>query len=280
MTKNHMVTILAIVLSSTAYGQDGIRLLYQMPAKSQYSFLIHNTSLQTSQATGQESSVNVLLDMAMNLRVKDVVLNRSTIELRVDSTTVRRGPNAPVFRLAVLDNVKFDLTITPDGTMLRSDASQQDSTLEELSKVMEAYRLLDWIFTPFPRHDLKRGESWTIARIDTTILNFGPVINKISVQYTLNSQVDTLGVLCWRIDFKSTDYTLSGDISGTGFVARFEGIGRIDGRAYHDALTGAPVTMTVETMTDSRVQFVNPNVVIPVSSRLRSEVVRRKNLPR
>jgi hypothetical protein len=276
MTNIHVVTILAIVLSSTANGQDGTRLLYQMPAKSQYSFSINNNSLQSSLGAGQESSVNVLLDMVVNLRVKDVVLNRSTIELRVDSTNVRRGSNSPAFRISALENVRFDVTITPDGTLLGKDLDDQDTTMEELGKVLEAYRLLDWIFTPFPRHDVQRGEKWTVNRVDTTVLSFGPVVNSVTIQYTLASQVDTLGLKCWRIDFESTDYTLSGDISGTGFVARFDGDGRIDGRAYHEVQTGAPVMAMIETNTNSKVQFVNPNVVIPVVSTLRSHITRRR----
>ncbi|NQW30433.1 MAG: hypothetical protein HQ472_07970 [Ignavibacteria bacterium] len=274
MTNIRLVTILALVLSSTAYGQDGIRLLYQMPTSTQYNYSIQNNSHQLAANSGQENSVNVMLDMLLHITVKDVVLNRSTLEFRIDSTKVRRAPNTPSFSLNALQNIGFNLTLTPDGTIIRTEALYPDSTLDELNKVLESYRLLDWIFTPFPRHDVNLGDSWLVEHTDTTLLNFGPVVNKVSIKYTLFSVSDTLGITCWVIDFESTSYSLTGDISGTGFVARFDGVGKIDGRAFHDKITGAPVTMYVDTQTDSQVHFTNPNVTIPVSSRLRSQVVR------
>ncbi len=286
-----LLFMIATVVATAHEGpwpDDAIRLTYRLPVSSSFRYDAVSSSEQVIKVMDRSmvSTVRTGLDIA--LKVRESVLNRSTLDITYDRGSIRTrlettdgfmAQDTSVDLFAIKD-LRLTLTMSPNGSVMSSSIVATHQHSAETMSMLRSTRIFDRLLVPFPNHDVSPGDHWESDLVDTTIApqGLGSVITRGTLHMTYRGIVDTLGVQCWKIDLSSTDLEQSGDFSNPTMSMKLNGTGSVRGTSYHDVTTGAVVVSTSVWDTKITMDITGEQRLnVPVVTKLVLDLTQRRN---
>lgn len=263
-----------------AQGTEPVRLCYSLPVGTSSRYEATSTLGQRLQVMGRDVVSEVRTDLGLMLTVSDRLMQSSSVQLKWSdgklSTRTIGGPD-DVRTDSVITIPTYGLTqtitITPTGSVISESATANDQSQEDVVAMINATKIPDQLFIPFPTAPVVPGYRWKSALADTSAApqGRGAVITSGTAWYTYRGTVDTLGKPCWIIEIVSDDLSQYGTLTGAAIELRIDGSGSIHGISIHDARSGLLVssrtqleTRVVMSSTDQSIQ----NIRVPVQSQV------------
>jgi len=257
----HIISIVitcSCLVNVTVTAQQ-YRLFYKLSNGQSVQYQATSTLWQRIAVPDNDVVTEVVTTLPVTISAIESVLQQTTLALQWGNAgvTITTGPtNSP--------SAHTDSTVTvptsaiserwvllPTGTVI-SKTVVADSQALSLSEMISSTKISDYLFTPFPPHELRIGEMWSVPMADTTTSENGKnnVVSAGTIRYTLDGITDTLGTRCWKISFGPSTISQNGTLQGQAMALNVRGSGSIAGWSLHDIRTGMPVH-TVATITST-----------------------------
>lgn len=290
MIRSLLLFIATTVVASAGDGammDERIRLSYRLPSTSTLRYDAVSDADQVIRVMDRTMVSKVRTDLDLIMKVRETVLQRSTIDVSYERGSIRTRLESPdgfmaqdtTVDLFAIKDLRLTMTISPNGSVMGSSIEAAHQRSAETMTMLRSTRIFDRLLVPFPSSDVEPGDDWETDLVDTTIApqGLGSVITRGTLRMTYVGTVDTLGIQCWKIALLSTDLEQSGEFSNPSMMMKLGGKGTVRGTSYHDVTTGAVVVSS--SVWDTKITMDisgDQKFTVPVDSKLVLSLTQRR----
>jgi hypothetical protein len=283
--KQKFCFLFAALIATTFTAQAQQTLRYTPKKGAEYNFKSNMDIQQGMSAMGQEISFNMLMDMAMNMKVVEAGKKSNTFTLGFKDAEVTMqgmgtlGGQDTTLKIDAMDGISFSYTADERGKLLSLDksalAANQDQALQQMGNNIT--QLTNTLIFEYPEKALKKGDTWTVTKTDTNSSDAGTIITSTTATYLYDGTADTLGVKCARIQTKSATTKMEGNVQQMGMNMAMEADGAVTGTSYIELASGIPVVTLANTQLDMRMAITGQeNAIIPMQMDMKMAITRVK----
>lgn len=214
------------------------------------------------------------VEMSMNMSFDGPVALAAT---KVRDTEIEWWALAPSTRFVVdapMQGVTLDTVVTGSAVGLVTNRDGRiESVSGRLTDVGEVGSMVpqsagegefELYFLPALPKNVKVGQSWKTSRSDTA--EQGAMVTQLSLVYTYEGMVDTLGTKATRVRIQSDTLSMSGEYAQGGVTAAMDGSGQVNATLYYSSGDGMLLWAHHHTAATINVVVMGPqNMVIPVT---------------
>jgi hypothetical protein len=285
-----LLVIATTVVASAGDGSmmdEGIRLSYRLPSTSTLRYDAISDADQVISVMDRTMVSKVRTDLDLLMKVRETVLQRSTIDVSYERGSIRTRLESPdgfmaqdtTVDLFAIKDLRLTMTISPNGSVMGSSIEAAHQRSAETMSMLRSTRIFDRLLVPFPSSDVEPGDTWETDLVDTTLApqGLGSVVTRGTLRMTFDGTVDTLGVRCWKISLLSTDLEQAGEFSNPSMIMKLGGTGTVRGTSYHDVTTGAVVVSSSVWDTKITMDITgDQKFTVPVVSKLVLSLTQRR----
>ncbi len=280
------VALASTILSFSAHAADAAQKLH-LRNGDKFTYKVTTENVNTTTMMGNENVSNLNADMTgivsvtkqnadsvvFGIALKDATLGVKGMNFfGIPDTTVKKND---------LDGASETVVTSLNGKVLRRESKAASANPGAGGEQMIMRQLvgnrspLRGLFMTFPDKPLVKGDEWTVATVDTADQGMGKVITSISLRYTFDSFLDTLGKKCGKVRLKSEKFVISGTLRQMGQELNMDGDGVVNGVYIFEVANGMPVVMTNHTQIDQRIT-IGDGMEIPTSIDIKSTIKRQQ----
>jgi hypothetical protein len=242
--KNILLIILAAVLTlmSDVNAQDKFKLEYKFEKGKTYRYQDVTKGKITQEMMGQEDRTDIKSETFIKILVDSISSsNEAMLLVSVDSVKIaiitKREDKTLHLPEVIGKRIKFYMSNL--GKILKKEILDPVK-IKGMTKEMDLRELVQMPLAQFPENEIKIGDKWDVAWVDTIEAMGGKAVIQYKYQYKLKGKEKKNNLECLKIEFEGKE-TTEGSGNMQGMEIYFEKENKNDGRMYLDINSGIVV---------------------------------------
>jgi hypothetical protein len=242
--KNILLIILAAVLTlmSDVNAQDKFKLEYKFEKGKTYRYQDVTKGKITQEMMGQEDRTDIKSETFIKILADSISSsNEAMLLVSVDSVKIaiitKREDKTLHLPEVIGKRIKFYMSNL--GKILKKEILDPVK-IKGMTKEMDLRELVQMPLAQFPENEIKIGDKWDVAWVDTIEAMGGKAVIQYKYQYKLKGKEKKNNLECLKIEFEGKE-TTEGSGNMQGMEIYFEKENKNDGRMYLDINSGIVV---------------------------------------